>query len=225
MKLQRSLLPLLGLICLPLAARAHYLWIESDSPAESRVYFGEVAEGVREKAGGRLDERDATQAQLEQEGKAATPLSLAKKDDHFLISAKDATGWIVVQDLTSPVKDWTKSDIGIVKPMFYARAAVANKPTAAKPTLTLDVIADPAKPQEVQVFFKQQPLPKAKVLVSAPNSWTKELEADDSGKVTIATPWPGRYVVEVIYKERVPGEFQGTKYEAIRHRATLTHSY
>jgi hypothetical protein len=29
----------------------------------------------------------------------------------------------------------------------------------------------------------------------------------------------------VIYKERVPGEFQGTKYEAIRHRATLTHKY
>lgn len=225
MKLRHSLLPLLGLLCVPFVARAHYLWIESETPAEARVYFGEVAEGVKEKAGGRLDERDAIEGRLERANQPASPLSLTKRSDHFSITGKEENGWLVVQDLASEVKDWTKSDIGIVKPMFYARAAIANKVTAAQPTLTLDVLPDPANPGTLRIFFKQQPLPKAKVIVNAPNQWTQELQADESGNVKIATPWPGRYVLDIIHKERVPGEFQGKKYEAIRHRVTFSHKY
>ena len=45
---------------------------------------------------------------------------------------------------------------------------------------------------------------------------------DENGKVNITTPWPGQYVLEVIYMEKQPGEFQGNKFEAFRHRATLT---
>lgn len=225
MKLRHSIISLLGLLCIPFVARGHYLWIESDTPAEARVYFGEIAEGVKEKAGGRLDERDAIQGRIERGERPVDTLSLAKKADHFLIPSQEGNGWLVVQDLAGEVKDWTKSDIGIVKPMFYARAAIANKITAAKPTLTLDVLPDLADPHVLSVFFKQQPLPSAKVLVYAPNMWMQELQADASGQVKIATPWPGRYVVDVIYKEREAGEFQGKQYEAIRHRATFTLNY
>jgi hypothetical protein len=225
MKLKSSLLPILGLLCLPWTAGAHYLWIESSTPDQARVYFGEVAEGVREKAGGRLDERDAIQARLEQVSKAARPLTLTKKEDHFSLTNQDHAGWLIVQDLAGKVQDWSKSDIGIVKPMFYGRAAVAGKVSATKPTLTLDILPDPSNPHELQVFFNQQPLPKAKVLIYAPNQWMQEFQTDEAGKVKISTPWPGLYVLDVIYKERTPGEFEGTKYEAIRHRATFSHKY
>ncbi len=222
MKLRPSILSLLGLLCLPFGARGHYLWIESDTPAEARVFFGEVAEGVKEKAGGRLDERDAIQGRIERSENSSSALTLDKKADHFAIAKQDGNGWLVVQDLAGEVKDWTKSDIGIVKPMFYARAAIANKVTPAQPTLTLDILPDPQDPKQFRVFFKKQPLPKAKVLVYAPNTWMQELQADESGVVKISTPWPGRYVLDVIYKEREPGEFKGSRYEAIRHRATFT---
>ena len=33
--------------------------------------------------------------------------------------------------------------------------------------------------------------------------------------------WPGRYVLEMIHVEKTPGEFEGTAYEALRHRSTL----
>ncbi|HEX8281327.1 MAG TPA: DUF4198 domain-containing protein, partial [Chthoniobacterales bacterium] len=151
-------------------------------------------------------------------------LALDKQSDHF--AAKTAQrGWLLAQDLTSEVKDWSSSDIGIVKPMFYARAAVQDDVTAAQPALALDIIPDAKNPRLLRVFFKNQPLAKAKVMVHAANEWSKELEADANGAVTIATPWPGRYVIEVIHKERERGEFAGKAYEAIRHRVTFSHVY
>ena len=214
----------IALFLLLMPARAHYLWIESESAADSRVYFGEFNEGVREKAGGRLDERDAIELRLARADGATDPLPFTKRTDHFTAKAPQE-GWLLVQDLTSEVKDWTASDIGIVKPMFYARAAVAGKLTAAKPALTLDIIPDVNNPRNLRVWFKGQPLAKAKVLVHAPNEWSKELEANANGEVAIATPWPGRYVVAVIHKERERGEFRGKAFEAVRHRTTFSQVY
>ena len=151
-------LAVFALLCAPLVARAHYLWIESETPSEARVYFGEITEGVREKAGGRLEERVGSEARVAATGAAAAKLDLAKKEDHFLVKPDAKNGWLLVQDLAGEVKDWTKSDIGIVKPVFYARAAITSKVSPANPALTLDVIPDPADPHVLRVYFKQQPL-------------------------------------------------------------------
>jgi len=213
------------LLCLlPWVAQAHYIWIESEDAKTARVYFGEFNEGVREKAGGRLDERAAIQGSLIRSEGATDRLSFSKESDHFAVQPVSA-GWVVVEDVANEVKDWTSSDIGIVKPMFYARAAVGGRLTPAEPTTDLDIIPDSKNPHLVRVFFQKQPLPDAKVMVHAPNEWSKELQANGKGEVTFATPWRGRYVVEVIHRERVPGEFQGKRYEAIRHRATFSHVY
>ena len=212
------------LALVPFMARAHYLWIESDAGAGARVYFGEFNEGVREKAGGRLDERDALEVRILRGDGSMEALPVSKQSDHFAVKSTQS-GWLFAQDLTSEVKDWSSSDIGIVKPMFYARAFLGARLSEAQPALTLDIIPDPKNPRRLQVLFHNQPLAKAKVMVHAPNEWSKELEADGSGAVTIATPWPGRYVLEVIHKEREPGEFDGKRYEAIRHRVTFSHIY
>ena len=215
---------ILGVCLLPRLGHAHYLWIESDDADTARICFGEFNEGVREKAGGRLDERNAIEGWLSPGGGPNERLSFTKQPDHF--SAKTTSGrWIVVQDLTSEVKDWAASDIGIVKPMFYARAAAGSKLTPAEPLTTLDIIPEAKEPRVLRVFFQKQPLAKAKVMVHAPNKWSKELQTNASGEVTIATPWPGRYVVEAAHRERVAGAFEGRHYEAIRHRATFSHVY
>ena len=220
----RPLLLAAGLLCLPLVGKAHYLWIESETPTEARVYFGEFIEDVREIAGGRLDEREKLTGK-QVAGDKTTPLAFEKKADHFAVKLDAPTGWLLVQDVADGVKDWTKSEIGIVKPMFYARAAVANKPAPAKPALLLDILPTGTDANELRVVFKEQPLPNAKVIVAAPNLWMQELKTDEKGVVKISTPFPGRYVVEVIHKERTPGEFEGKPYEAIRHRVTYSQKY
>ncbi|HWL54722.1 MAG TPA: hypothetical protein VNQ90_19935 [Chthoniobacteraceae bacterium] len=223
--MKSRLLSAIALLSLSVCVQAHYLWIESDHEGEARIYFGEYNEGVKEKAGGRLDERDRMEGQLVAPDQAASPLRLVKKADHF-VARTGKSGWLLVSDVTNEVKDWRKSDIGIVKPMFYARAAVGNQPLPdARPTLALDLIPDAAHPQNLRVYFNKKPLPKAKVIVTAPNLWMQELQCDQEGRVSISTPWPGRYVIEVIYKERKPGQFNGVAYEAIRHRVTYSQNY
>ena len=212
-----------GLFGLPAIARAHYVWIESENTREARIYFGEFNEGVREKAGGRLDERAALEAWLERAKPGHEPLPLAKRTDHFSAPLRDGAGWLLARDLRSEVKDWRKSDIGIVKPMFYARAAVANHaPAPARPSLQLDMLPIENEPGSVRVYFAGQPLAKAKVFVYAPNLWMQELTTDENGRLTPKTPWPGRYVLDVVHKEPKPGEFEGQHYEAIRHRMTYS---
>ena len=224
----KMLFPLLaGALLLASQTRAHYLWIESERPNEARVYFGEYNEGAREKAGGRLDERETLTGWVQPGTPSKSALSFSKKADHFFAKPGRSSGWLLVQDVESEVKDWTKSDIGVVKPMFYARAAIANHPGKApkpEPVLPLDILPG-EDPHEFQVFFNGKPLPNAKVLVAAPNQWVQELRADADGHLKIKTPWPGRYVLDVIHKERVPGSFRGVPYEATRHRVTFTHVY
>lgn len=203
-------------------AHAHYLWIESEKPGDARIYFGEYNEGVMEKSGGRLDERDATQVSVIAEGGGKKPLELEKLADHFVAKVSETSGGLTASDAENPVMDWRKNDIGLVKPMFYARAAIANKPVPAEPSLTLDILPVPGKPLTFQVFFQGKLLPGAKGHTYAPNLWMQEFKTDDEGKFTIITPWTGRYVLDIIFKEAAPGEFKGAAYDAIRHRATYS---
>ncbi|NUN92812.1 MAG: DUF4198 domain-containing protein [Verrucomicrobiae bacterium] len=222
----RAITPWLGLFLGALsAAQAHFLWIESETPTEAKVYYGEFAEGLREKAGAKLEERGACRVFLDRAQQPESPLSCSKMEDHFLARFQSANGWILVQDLEGEVKDWRKHSLGIVKPVYYARAAVANRASAPHAKMTLDILPEANALQRLQVLFRDKPLPGAKVAVYAPNSWMRELRTDSEGRVTISTPWSGRYVVEVIHKENRRGEWRGKAYEAIRHRATFSHVY
>jgi hypothetical protein len=210
------------LLGLPAVAHAHYVWIESETNAEARVYFGEFNEGVREKAGGRLYERAALEAWSVHLDHSKADLELVKRADHFSLRLDKAAGWILAVDAKSEVKDYRKNRLGIVKPMFYARAAIGNQPAATRPSLQLDMLPVPGDAKAVQVFFDGRPLAGAKVSVYAPNLWMQELQTDAQGKLTPATPWSGRYVLDVIHEEGKPGEFKGQRYEAVRHRMTLS---
>lgn len=198
------------------AAFAHYLWLEKEG-AGARLYFGEVNE-VREQSPGRLDEIPAPKAW--NAGGAA--LNASRGKGSFAIEGK--TG----QDLAAAetgyaVQDWTRHGIGVVKPMFYARSSAwPARAVAAAPELRLDVQPVPGAANTVRVLFDGQPLAGAKLAVHAPNGWDQEHKADEQGRVTLSLPWRGQYVLEAIHKEAAAGEFQGKRYEAVRHRATLS---
>ena len=207
---------------LALPAAAHYLWIESEKPGEARVNYGEFNEGVVEKAGARLDERDGIEGWILTPDAGKSPLKFEKQPDHFATKLPSVSGWVLAQDLKGIVMDWTQYGIGVVKPMFYARAAAGTSPEAASPALTLDIVPVANEPLTYQVFFQGNPLSKAKGNTYAPNQWMQEFATDENGKFTIITPWTGRYVLELIHLEKAPGEFQGVAYEALRHRVTFS---
>jgi hypothetical protein len=206
-----------------LPAAAHYIWVEQDEMHHARLYFGEYQEQEREVSGGRLDEIKGPRAWLLDVSGKRQEIKVARKDNYFDLGVIPNRGSsVLAEELAYEVKDWTKPGIGIVKPMFYARFSPLLGRSAAKPELALDILPENGSPNAFTVYFQNAPLVKAKVMVYAPNFWMQEHPTDESGKVNITTPWPGQYVLEVIYLEKHPGEFQGKKFEAFRHRATLT---
>ena len=213
-----SLVAFLGLAA---SASAHYLWLERDAKS-ARLYFGEVAE-VREKSPGRMDEMPAPKARALSASSAPADL-LVKKGPRFFTLGGALTDQLVVLETGYVVKDWTKSGIGVVKPMFYARHSAWPLKTAAlaAPEMKLDIQPVMGLKNGFIVMLNGMPLTQNKVTLYAPNDWEKEYKTDDKGGVVMPLPWRGQYVVEVIFKEPSAGEFGGQKYEAIRHRATLT---
>lgn len=204
----------LFLACTALPAAAHALWLEQ-ADNQTRLYFGEYDEGLHEKTGGRLDTITTPAASLLTADSA--PLVTKRAADFIAIEVANNQP-VIAHDLSMKVKDYTKYHWGFAKPMYYARISHAASETISNHALDIQ----PAGNNKVRINLNGHPLPKAKVKIVAPNQWAKELDADDNGEVTFALPWAGLYVFEVVHLEASPGEYQGDKYENIRHVSTLS---
>lgn len=197
-----------------LPANAHYLWIEPVG-GEAHLCFGEYENALREQSGGRLDSIAMPDVRALQNGTVA--LATERKQDHLVIQAISGQP-LLTQEITMKVKDLRKHNIGIVKPMYYARFATTDAEGASAQALDIQ----PLGKGRVRVTLHGQPLVKAKLNIFAPNQWQREYETNANGEAAVETPWPGLYVVEVVHVEPVKGEYQGDAYEGIRHVATLS---
>ena len=97
-----------------------------------------------------------------------------------------------------------------------------KQPITSSKELKLDIQPVAESTDSFVVLFDGKPLPKVKAVIYAPNDWEKQYKNDGAGQVKMLVPWKGQYVIEVIYKEPVPSEFEGNKFDAVRHRAILT---
>ncbi|GMV50558.1 MAG: hypothetical protein NBKEAIPA_02513 [Nitrospirae bacterium] len=240
-----------GVIASP--AGAHFVWVETEATASAdaglplKIYFGEYAELLREERGGRLDQIDGVTLRVQHAKQGRTDVSLTKQINHFAGSLSACTpgpNAVLAEQAQVPVQDLRKYDIGVVKPMFYARTSflcveegrINEHERGPVAPMDLDLIPltkglslatgrmthAPGGEIVVKAVFKGKPLPNTQVLVHAPNGWDKELKSDAEGILAFTPLWPGRYVLEVVQVEPTPGEFQGKPYEAVRHRSTLS---
>jgi hypothetical protein len=203
----------LSLLAASNVALAHFVWLERDGDSSARAYFGEWENDIREKAGGALDRIASPQAYLADKKEA---LKIERRADHLEIQAKSPGDVVLVEAGLSPRED--KKIGGRTETLYHAKAG--RNATQAR----LDLELTPTAPNSNQfvLIFRGQPLAKTSVTVFGPPKWEKSLRTDDQGKVTINTPWAGRYVVEVAHIEESPGEFNSEKYDRVRHVATLS---
>lgn len=220
-------LSLVALCVLPSVVRAHYIWIERNAK-DARLYFGEVAE-VREQSPGRLDDIRAPKAwalsTTEVSGAAGIGHALTvERTQRYFTLGGSLTPQLVAREANYPVKDWSAQGMGIVKPTYYARHSAWPLKQAIGPASELPLDIQPVldSTDAFLVLLNGKPLANTKVVIYAPNNWQQEHKTDDVGRVRMALPWRGQYVLEAIYKESQAGEFEGKPYDAIRHRATLT---
>jgi hypothetical protein len=236
----------------PLAG-AHFAWIEAEATAPSsagqsvQVYFGEYSEFLREEQGGRLDAMEGISMNVRHPNQPVSEVALAKEVNRFagkLAGCLPGRNELVAEQREAPVQDLRSHDMGVVKPMYYARASficledgrVSEQEKGAPAPMDLDIIPlsrgmnlatgrmvhPPGSEVVVKAFFKGQGLPATQLIVHSPIGWDKELHTGADGVATFTPLWPGRYVLELVHVEKVGGEFRGKPYEALRHRSTLS---
>lgn len=209
-------------------AQAHYLWIEQDAQG-ARLYYGEFDGNLREVSPGRLDQITQPVVTLISASGAKT-LAPKREASSFALPARAGKNQsLVVNDANYAVSEKTVRG-HTTRSAKTLSTRHAPDMRAQKPTLTLDVVPSGkvvAGGVEVQVFFKGQPLPKAKVNVVTPSGWSRMLDADEQGKAIATMPWQGFYLIEVKYEDATAGERTtaagGTeKYDVATYRTTLT---
>ncbi len=201
------------LLALSQTAYAHFVWLERDGDGPARVYFGEWIDDIREKTGGLLDRFKAPRAFL---GTSSEALPVKRNDNHLEIGAK-GRGDVRFVDSGVPARE-DKEKGGVTKTIYYAKAGRAE--TAAK--LDLELVPTATNGNTVVLVFLGAPLPKAELTIIGPSKWEKPLVTDEQGRVTLPTPWAGRYVLEVTHFDEKPGGSGEEKFSRTRHISSLS---
>jgi len=202
------------------AAQAHHIWLEQDGKVV-KLQFGEFALNQRETTPGLLDKFGAPAATL-LGARGERALKLEKTAKGYIVSGATPSAGesIVAEDNAYP--SWETSEDGKkLNHIWVPAARLATSFAAQQPTLALDVVPTGVA-GEFKVFYKGQPLPKAKVSAIVPSGWSKEAESDDSGVVKFDLPWKGTYVLETAHTDKTAGERAGLQYASASHTTSLT---
>jgi hypothetical protein len=169
------------------SAQAHYLWVERDAGGAARGYYGEWQNSLIEKSGANL-ERIANPKAFQSDANA--PLKIARAADHFDIGGAKGHGDVRLTDMIYAEARKTRS-------FYYAKGGRQD----AAAVFDLEFVPVAPGSNQFTLLWKGAPLPKAAVSVYGPPKWQRELDTDEQGRVTIDTPWMGRYIVETIRTE------------------------
>ncbi len=188
------------------AAQAHFVWLERSGDGAANAYFGEWADDEREKFDGLLSKVLVNPVVTSADGKTV------KSSGHGVDSVAFATSG--------------KGDVRLLQPHLYGDTLVMFGAKAGrqdtKASLDLELVPSAADADTFVVQFQGKPLGKTEVTVFGPPKWQKNFYSDEAGRITIKTPWPGQYVMEVAHAENKAGEADGKPYAKIRHVSTLT---
>ncbi|BCT68956.1 DUF4198 domain-containing protein [Nitrosospira sp. NRS527] len=194
-------------------AAAHALWLESDKgeTAVSKLYFGEYAEDRREVSPGKLDNIvQPTVAVIDANGKEKS-VEASRQNNYFAIPGGGAT--VLVQALKQPIREPQGENPAPVQRRFlYARLGNGG-------SLPLDIHSSD---NLLRLSFQGKPVPKAEVIIIAPNGWEKHLHTNEKGEVPLTVLEPGLYVVEAKHELINPGNFEGKAYAVESHKVTFS---
>lgn len=194
-------------------ALAHEVWLERDGAGPVRVYLGEPDYPA---IPGGDPEFPRLKAPRVFAADPAFPASLARKADHLEASVAGAGDVrLVDRDVFEPEQNPDGSYSGRI---FYARAGRAE----TRALVDFEIVPVAPNGNDFRLMFKGQPAAKEGVTVINPEGWVKHLRADADGRISIPTPWKGRYLLMVDRVEAGPAELGGRSVAKVTHIATLS---
>lgn len=200
-------------------AAAHQIWIEPAGKAYA-VRFGEYDENLKEASPGLLDKMPVPEVSA-YAGSEATTVAARKESDGFALDAKlPKQGALVAEVRNYPVFERKNGD-QVTRSKWVPAARHVTGHAEQTPKSILDIVPVGAA-GKFRLYFRGQPLAKAKLTLAAPNGWHKPLQSDAQGEVEVSTLWQGLYVIEVMHKEAAAGEIDGERYDSASFTTTLS---
>jgi hypothetical protein len=223
-------LSILCLLFVQNSAKAHGYWLEVagnnkiNTAVKVQIMFGEYENKLREKGDKLTVMKDFKAYMIDPSGKK-TEIALIQTETAFegtFTPTQNGMYQIMAINDTREVQDWTKYGMGIVKPVEYLRQnyAVGAKAAApSTPTMGIDAhVVVSGKTHTVSLVKNGQPYAKAKVVVTNPGGWEKNLIADAAGVVKFDATEPGMYLIETEYMDKTAGKYLDKEYAAIRNK-------
>lgn len=218
---------LLLFLCFSSSLFAHALWIETNTTGsigrqqEVKIFFGEYSTGDISPADKWFsDLKDFTLVLVTPDKKEIKLSTTAAKEYYIAVFTPEEEGTytLVMHHLAKDIYRNMKLD-------YHSSAVVRvgkNKAAADTATYNSNVVSVvtngllKAKMNEqisLKVFNNAAPAGRQKVKIIAPNGWEKELTTDSKGQLEFTPLWPGRYMADYAYIEKIPGEHNGKKYD------------
>ncbi|MCK8785008.1 DUF4198 domain-containing protein [Roseomonas sp. NAR14] len=199
----------------PLAAtaQAHQIWLEREGTTV-RAYFGEPVENTRERSGGLLDRIAGPRIFATDPQRGFT---VERRQESLDAAVPAGTGDVrLIEDTLPP--------FGPAGSPTRTRAVLLAREgrTETRGVMPLEIVPTAAGGNTFTVLFDGRPLPRAEVTLVAPPRWERRLHTDAEGRVTIETPWAGRYVAEVAHVEDKPGGEGDRAYARRRYVSTIS---
>jgi len=190
------------------AAQAEYVWVEPASAAtdgKARGYVGELdatkrlpANAVASPRAFLADEKD---------------LPIAAEKDFYTVQVPAASSNGDIRMLARRVGD----DGSIT--FFQAKFGRAE----TKAVNDLELVPLVAGGNTFQLVWKGRKVSATQVNVQTSDGWRRVLKPAEDGTVSITTPFPGLYVLEVSAKVNgLPTIVDGKKFDDVRHTATIS---
>lgn len=220
---------ILVLTLLPFSVFAHGYWIEvqgshkTNEPVTVRLIFGEYITGER-LSGNFLDRMKEIRMYVRTSGKEE-PIAMKQFKDYwegtFTPSQEGSYEIIGIND-EREVQDWTKHNLGIVRPVQYLktvyRVGNANSKQGSSSFLDITVSSTEKGTYHIQVFRNNSSYQSDKLVIVHPDGEETTLKTDKDGKAVFTAKTSGMYLIDVEWIDKTPGQFKQRPYESVRHK-------
>ncbi len=188
------------------AAQAQYLWLQREGPA--------------------------VEARMGELGKSSQPLAGLLAPRAFLADGKDLplTADAERLTITVPIAPPATVDLRVVTSridstsgapaLIHYQARFGR--TETKAVNDLELVPTEPNGNTFKLVWKGNTVPASQVNVDTSEGWRRVLKPAKDSTVTLGTPFPGLYLLEVTAKVNGATTVDGKKYEDVRHTATLS---
>jgi len=231
--MKKNIILLCSLIMMPILTMAHGYWLEvkgsgkAGEPVKVQIFYGEYNNQGRMK-GKSLDKMADIKLFVIDEAGNRSDIQTAQTETHWegsFTPKTDGLYQVLGINETREVQDWTKHNLGIVRPMQYLRTTylVGKSSNSQKNTNFIDIIASESDNGVTLTAFKNNvPADKAKLTVISPDGWEKAKITSERGRASFVPITKGLYLIESEIIDKTPGEYKGKPYDSIRYHVETT---